>query len=262
MSERFMVTQTTVSVVSRAEEAEGVVTLRFDWEAPAAPGQFVMIWIPGVDEVPMSLSYLGDRKGVTVKNVGEATKALTSMQVGDRFVVRGPYGRGYHVPRGEILVVGGGTGMASLLPAMERIAANDVHTVIGARNLNELLFEERAAKASSMVKVSTDDGSKGFRGNAVQLAKLMMEQQDYDMVLGCGPEKMLFYLHQLCVEKDVPCQMSLERYMKCGAGLCGSCAMDGMRVCREGPVFSGDELKHLKEFGKQRRDECGRRVRL
>ncbi|MCG7841496.1 MAG: hypothetical protein MIO87_06225, partial [Methanomassiliicoccales archaeon] len=93
MSERFMVSQTMVSVVSRTEEAEGVVTLRFDWEAPAAPGQFLMVWIPGVDEVPMSLSYLGARKGITVKNVGEATEALTSMKVGDEFVVRGPYGR-------------------------------------------------------------------------------------------------------------------------------------------------------------------------
>lgn len=262
MSERFMVTQTTVSVVSRTEEAEGVVTLRFDWSAPAAPGQFVMVWIPGVDEIPMSLSYLGDGKGITVKNVGEATKALTSMQVGDSFVVRGPYGRGYHVPKGKLLVVGGGTGMASLLPAMERIAADEVHTVIGARNLNELLFEERAARTSSLVKVSTDDGSKGFHGNAVQLAREMMGQHDYDMVLGCGPEKMLYHLHQLCIEKNVPCQMSLERYMKCGAGLCGSCAIDGMRVCREGPVFGGEELKQLKEFGKQRRDESGRRVRL
>lgn len=262
MSEQFMVTQTTVTVVSRLEEAEGVVTLRFDWPAPAVPGQFIMIWIPGVDEIPMSLSYLGDRKGVTVKNVGEATKALTSMQVGDTFVVRGPYGRGYHVPKGKILVVGGGTGMASLLPAMERIGASDVHTAIGARTVNELLFEERAVKTSSMVKVSTDDGSTGFHGNAVQLAKQMMEHQRYDLVLGCGPEKMLFYLHQLCLEKNIPCQMSLERYMKCGSGLCGSCAIDGMRVCREGPVFTGEELKQLKEFGKQRRDECGGKMKI
>ncbi|HUT26460.1 MAG TPA: dihydroorotate dehydrogenase electron transfer subunit [Methanomassiliicoccales archaeon] len=262
MSERFMVSQTTVSVVSRTEEAEGVVTLRFDWEAPAAPGQFVMVWIPGVDEVPMSLSYLGERKGITVKNVGEATEALTSMKVGDEFVVRGPYGRGYHVPKGRILVVGGGTGMASLLPAMERVATDQVDTAIGARNVKELLFEERASRTSSLVRVSTDDGTKGFDGNAVQLAKVMMEERNYDMVLACGPEKMLYFLHQLCLEKNIPCQMSLERYMKCGAGLCGSCALDGMRVCKEGPVFSGEELKGLKEFGKQRRDECGRRVRL
>ena len=262
MSERFMVSQTMVSVVSRTEEAEDVVTLRFDWEAPAAPGQFVMVWIPGVDEVPMSLSYLGARKGITVKNVGEATEALTSMKVGDEFVVRGPYGRGYHVPKGSILVVGGGTGMASLLPAMERVATDQVDTAIGARNVKELLFEERASRTSSLVRVSTDDGSKGFNGNAVQLAKVMMEERNYDMVLACGPEKMLYFLHQLCLEKNIPCQMSLEHYMKCGAGLCGSCALDGMRVCKEGPVFSGEELKELKEFGKQRRDECGRRIRL
>jgi len=262
MMDRFMVTQTAVTIVSRAEEAEDVVTLRFDWSAPAYPGQFIMVWIPGVDEVPMSLSYLGDRKGITVKNIGEATKALTSLQVGDRVVVRGPYGRGYHVPQGKVLAVGGGTGMASLLPALERITATEVHTAIGARNAGELLFEERSKRTSAQVRVSTDDGSKGFHGNAVQLAKEMMSETRYDMVLGCGPEKMLFFLHQLCSEMNVPCQMSLERYMKCGAGLCGSCAMDGKRVCREGPVFTGEELAEMKEFGKQRRDECGGRLKL
>ncbi len=262
MTERFMVTTTTVRITSRTEEAEGVVTLRFDWDAPASPGQFIMVWIPGVDEVPMSLSYLGDRKGITVKNIGEATKALTSLQVGDMIIVRGPYGHGYRIPKGKILVVGGGTGMASLLPAMERIAAVDVHTAIGARNEKELLFEGRAKKTSSNVRVSTDDGSKGLHGNAVQLAKEMMAETKYDLVIGCGPEKMLFYLHQLCLEKNIPSQMSLERYMKCGGGLCGSCAIDGKRVCREGPVFSGDELREMKEFGKQRRDECGGRLKL
>ncbi len=262
MTERFMVTQAPVLIDSRTEEADGVVTLRFDWDAPASPGQFIMVWMPGVDEVPMSLSYLGDHKGITVKNVGEATKALTSLQVGDRIIVRGPYGRGYHVPKGKILAVGGGTGMASLLPAMERITTSSVDTAIGARTEMELLFEERSKKTSSNVRVSTDDGSKGFHGNAVQLAKEMMSATKYDMVLGCGPEKMLFFLHKLCLENGIPCQMSLERYMKCGGGLCGSCAIDGKRVCREGPVFTGEELKDMKEFGRQRRDECGGRLRL
>lgn len=262
MTERFMVTQTSVRIDSRTEEAEGVVTLRFDWSAPASPGQFIMVWMPRVDEKPMSLSYLGDRKGITVKNIGAATKALTSLQVGDKIIVRGPYGRGYHVPKGKILVVGGGTGMASLLPAMERIPAADVDTAIGARNEKELLFEERAKRTSSNVRVSTDDGSKGFHGNAVQLAKEMMSSTKYDMVLGCGPEKMLFFLHKLCLENAIPCQMSLERYMKCGGGLCGSCAIDGKRVCREGPVFTGEELREMKEFGRQRRDECGGRLKL
>lgn len=262
MTERFVVTQRSVKIESRTEEAEGVVTLRFDWDCPAAPGQFIMVWIPGVDEIPMSLSYLGDHKGITVKNVGEATKALTSLRVEDMMIVRGPYGRGYHVPQGKILAVGGGTGMASLLPAMERIPTANVHTAIGARNEKELLFEERSKRTSSNVRVSTDDGSKGFHGNAVQLAKEMMASTKYDMVIACGPEKMLYFLHRLCLENDIPCQMSLERYMKCGGGLCGSCAIDGKRVCREGPVFTGEELKEMKEFGKQRRDECGGRLRL
>jgi dihydroorotate dehydrogenase electron transfer subunit len=254
--------QAMVAIVSRNEEAKDVVTLRFDWDVPATPGQFVMVWVPGVDEVPMSLSYLGARKGITVKGVGEATNALTAMQVGGMIGVRGPYGRGYRIPEGKVLAVGGGTGMASLLPAVEAVPSAEVHTAIGARTEAELLFEERAKNASATVRVSTDDGSRGLHGNAVQLAKAMMAETRYDVVLGCGPERMLYHLHRLCLEQGIPCQMSLERYMRCGAGLCGSCALDGSRVCREGPVFTGEELKGMREFGKQRRDECGRRVRL
>ncbi|MFW5898419.1 MAG: hypothetical protein ACOCT7_01035 [Candidatus Saliniplasma sp.] len=88
----------------------------------------------------------------------------------------------------------------------------------------------------------------------------MME--DIDCVLTCGPEPMMQRTVKIASGKSIPIQASLERYMKCGLGLCDSCSIDGYQVCRDGPVFYDDELKKMKEFGKFERDKSGRKVRL
>lgn len=85
-------------------------------------------------------------------------------------------------------------------------------------------------------------------------------EKRYDCVLACGPEVMLWFTYKACEELGVDCQLSLERYMKCGAGVCGCCVMDDSRVCRDGPVFTRDQLSKLTEFGKSKRDACGRVV--
>lgn len=258
-----MAEQRIVRVEESVKEGSGITTLRFDLDRSIAPGQFLMVWAPGVDEVPMSASYIYGRKGISVKEVGDATKALCSLGPGDFIGVRGPYGKGYDIPPGKLLVVGGGTGLASLLPAADFIgdrAAVDI--LIGARTASELIFVERAKRLSHEVHMSTDDGSAGFKGTVVQMARERIAMKRYGMVLGCGPERMLEALLRLCQESSTPCQLSLERYMKCGAGLCGSCALDGLRVCADGPVFSGEALAGLREFGKSKRDESGQRIRL
>jgi dihydroorotate dehydrogenase electron transfer subunit len=250
-------------VSSAVPEGAGMTSLRFAFERPICPGQFLMVWIPGVDEVPMSASYIYGEKGITVKEVGEATKALSSLKPGGQIGVRGPYGRGYSLSPGRFLIVGGGSGMASLMAAADALddpPRTDI--LIGARTAGELVFVERAQRLSAEVHVSTDDGTRGRKGTVVEMAREHLAKKRYDMVLGCGPERMLRALMDVCDEAGVPCQMSLERYMKCGAGLCGSCAIDGLRVCADGPVFSGDELRKLPEFGSIKRDECGRRIKL
>jgi dihydroorotate dehydrogenase electron transfer subunit len=244
-------------------EGGGMTTLRFCFDRPISPGQFLMIWVPGVDEVPMSASYVYGEKGITVKAVGEATKTLSCLNPGDVIGVRGPYGNGFDLNPGMTLIVGGGSGMASLLPAAESINDQDkVDILIGARTSDELIFVERARLLSKEVHVSTDDGSKGRKGTVVDMAKGHLANKAYSLVLGCGPERMLRALLDECEKAGVPCQLSLERYMKCGTGLCGSCAIDGMRVCADGPAFSGDILRKLPEFGLHKRDECGRRIKL
>jgi len=244
------------------EEGSGITTLKFRFPG-GSPGKFVMVWVPGVDEIPMSLSYMGDLAGITVKNVGDATAALSALRPGDRIGIRGPYGTGWTIPDGRILCVGGGVGTAPLMPVLDTI--NDpsrVDVVIGARDASEIIFGERAKKRSNDVRISTDDGSRGFKGTAVALASAMMTEKTYDMVLGCGPEIMLRYLLIACEDSEVRCQVSLERLMKCGSGLCGSCVIDGMRVCVEGPVFFDREVKEMSEFGRCKRTSSGNIINI
>ena len=97
----------------------------------------------------------------------------------------------------------------------------------------------------------------GFHGNAVQLMRQKLEEKKYDCVIACGPPIMLKFLYLACKELGMKCQLSLERHMKCGAGACGCCVIDGLRVCKDGPVFTGEQIALMPEFGTVRRDECG-----
>lgn len=247
-----------VKITEVVAEGKDITTLRFALPTAAKAGQFVMVWIPGVDEIPMSLSYL--HGGITVKKIGEATAALAALQVGDQIGIRGPYGNGWTLPEeGRILCVGGGVGTAPVLAAAEAI--NDparVDVVLGARNEGEVIFIKRAEALAQQVQISTDDGSLGIKGTAVAVAERMMTEQKYAAVLGCGPEIMNKFLLQVCLAKQVPVQLSLERIMKCGAGLCGSCVINGRRVCADGPVFTGEEISAMPEFATSKRDHAGR----
>jgi len=249
-----------VRIISCRKESHDTKTFEFEMKGKAKAGQFVMVWIPGVDEVPMSLSATGDVKAITVKAIGEATRALHKLGENDVIGVRGPYGNGFSVKKGQkALAVGGGVGISALMPV---IRASGTDTVIGARNRSEVIMESEIRRYSKNVRISTDDGSYGFKGNAVELMREVMKDNDYDVVIGCGPEIMLYYVHKACVELGVDCRLSLERFMKCGAGLCGSCVMDGMRVCEDGPVFDKAQITKLKEFGRIRLDPSGAKVKL
>lgn len=241
-------------------ESNNIKTLRFHFDRNCIPGQFFMVWLPHIDEVPMSVSYTGNRKGITVKAVGEASHHLCSLEKGDRIWIRGPLGKGFSIEKKKTLCVGGGVGIAALLPAAEAIGDPAlVDIAIGAATCSEIIFEERARMAGT-VMVSTDDGTAGFKGTVVEMVSPMISSGEYEMILACGPERMLASLLSVCAENGIECQLSLERFIKCGSGLCGSCAVDGMRVCADGPVFSGAELLKMDEFGKIRRDPSGRRI--
>ena len=245
---------TGVAIKEIVEETPSIRTFVFDREIAARPGQFVMVWVPGVDEIPMALS---SPSSITVLKGGDATAALFAMHEGDLIGVRGPYGNGFTVS-GRTLAIGGGVGASPLLPL---ITAGQVETfLLGARTASELLFADRIRESATLM-VATDDGTAGHHGFVTQLMS-RVDLADFDHICVCGPEVMMAAVlavldREGCAERG---QFSLHRYMKCGVGLCGSCCTDphGLRVCRDGPVFTGDILLG-SEFGHYARDASGSR---
>jgi dihydroorotate dehydrogenase electron transfer subunit len=263
----------TLTIANVHDEYDDVRSFTFSDRlcANARPGQFVMIWIPGVDEVPMSLSMLNPVEklaAVTVKRVGEATAALHRMKVGDVIGVRGPFGRGYSTSRfRKVMIVGGGTGVASLAPLVELLAKRktEIMLMLGAKSRDELLFLDRLTSLSavkSRVVVTTEDASYGLQGLVTtQVENVLPKRKEFDMIYACGPEKMMHKMFLLSKRFNVRLQVSLERFMRCAIGLCGTCVIGKYRVCRDGPIFSSEQLLEVEdEFGRFRLGFDGRRL--
>jgi dihydroorotate dehydrogenase electron transfer subunit len=237
------------------EPAENFRTYIFDYAEPCQPGQFLMIWLPRINEKPFTISMTAPGKiGITVQQVGDFTKELFKLRVGDQFGVRGPYGNGYRIASPDnACVVTGGSGSAAIMPLIRSL--NDPLIIIGARTKNLLLYRE-ALKQAHFV---TDDGSYGTRGFVTDKLVELLASSPVKTVYTCGPEKMLKAVIDICVKNNVDCQFSLERYMKCGIGVCGQCTCGKKRVCAEGPVFSIEDLPDLTEFGQFKRSKTGGR---
>jgi len=250
------------TIRSKKQETPSITTLTFSDPCPIIPGQFYMVWIPGVDEVPMSVSIISEAiKGITFRQVGDATTALATLGKGDHIGLRGPYGNGFTLKARRPLFVAGGTGGAMLAPAIEQIQTKKrtATVIIGAKTKDDLFFERRLSSTGAHVLVSTDDGSKGFHGFASTLTKDLLAHSTFDAVYTCGPEPMMKTLLSLCPRTAF--EASLERYMKCAIGLCGQCCIgDGLRVCADGPIFTGETLKKIPDFGTFKRDAAGRKI--
>jgi dihydroorotate dehydrogenase electron transfer subunit len=161
-------------------------------------------------------------------------------------------------------MVAGGLGMAPVAPFVEQAIKHksSVDLVIGAKTSANLLFEKRASDAGANIHVATDDGSKGFEGFASDLAASILQKIKFDAIYVCGPEPMIVKVIDLAFARGLPVQASLERLMKCGIGICDSCAIDGRHVCKDGPVFSEKELRALGDLGRTKLDSSGRKVRV
>lgn len=173
------------------------------------------------------------------------------------------------IKKGNILIVGGGTGLIPLTFLGEQLANLDVKITFltGAKTKNELMFLDRIEsfiqKAHERMVVTTDDGSYGTKGIVTQPAEDLLKKEKFDMVYACGPEPMMHKMFLLAETYDVPFEVSLERLMRCAIGICGSCVLGGFRVCVDGPVFTREQLRQVKEeFGRFRLDFDGRRVKL
>jgi dihydroorotate dehydrogenase electron transfer subunit len=252
-----------VEVTDRVLETPSTVTLRFPFPAASAPGQFVMVWFPGDDELPMSLSYTeGTSKGVTIKAMGETSRNVQRLRIGARVGIRGPYGNRFDLSPHRILVVGGGSGAAVLAPAAELAAARGarVTVTLGATQSTELLFRRRFEGMGARVEVATDDGSEGAKGFVTAVADRLLATEQFDAVWTCGPEVMMQKVALAARSPRVPVFCSVERHMKCALGMCDACALGPFHICVDGPVFPAEHLLPLAEFGRSHRDPSGRRV--
>jgi len=237
--------------------------------AKAKPGQFLMLWIPGVDEIPLSILD-ADENGivsVAVKRVGEATQALHNKRVGDFIGLRGPFGNSFTLREGKILMVGGGIGMAPLSFLAKKLApkTSKLTLVIGAKTREELLFMKKLKKIckEENLLATTDNGSYGFKGLASELSESILTKEKYDAIYACGPEQMIRKVFETAEKAGISIEASLERLMRCAIGLCGSCVIGKYRVCRDGPVFDGNQLREVKgELGISKRDFNGKRIPL
>jgi len=230
------------------------------------PGQFMMVWIPDAEEIPISISYFnGLTIGLTIAAVGETTRKIHELKIHDYLYVRGPYGNGFKIPKGvsKIWIVGGGYGIAPLLLLAKKASSMNIEIVsfLGARSRDELLFYDQF-KLFGPVFVSTDDGSEGFQGDVATLVEKYVDSLKADLIYACGPEALIVKLIRLAYNHNLNLQASLERLIKCGIGLCGSCCLDplGLRVCKDGPVFPLRILIKLNEIGSYYRSFSGMKV--
>ncbi len=218
------------------------------------PGQFNMLWLPGIGEVPISLAGLdGDDLVHTIRNVGAVTDALCSLQVGDFLGVRGPFGAGWNLARArgrDVLVVAGGLGIVPLGPLVDELISDranfgQVSVVIGNRSPDTLLYPERVKSwAESLeVEVTVDVASPDWTGHVGVVTELLTAVNTdpaNQIAFVCGPEVMMRFAAEAVIDRGTPAEnvlVSLERNMHCAIGHCGRCQLGPMFICKDGPVL-------------------------
>ncbi|MFH1432047.1 MAG: dihydroorotate dehydrogenase electron transfer subunit [archaeon] len=252
-----------VKILDIIEESHNTKTFILEKEMKAKPGQFVMVWVPRIDEKPFTVTQNGMRMAISVRKVGKATEAMHRMKKGDILGIRGPYGNGTFDLKNKkrIILVGGGCGTLPLALLLEEAVKNKtkVDAIIGADTKKNLLFTDRFRKSGAHVTITTDDGTEGTKGFVTVALEEKLKTIKYDAIYTCGPEIMMSFVLKLGLKYGVEVQASLEHWMKCGFGVCGQCALDpsGLCVCKDGPVFSTDVLKNIVGFGSTTRNKSG-----
>ena len=257
---------TIVTIEKVIDETPTVRTLVFsDSIMPnVLPGQFAMVWIPGINELPMSvmISKESGKAAFTVRKHGLASTGLFNIKVGEQIGIRGPYGNAFDIKEGKLLLVGGGTGLVPMMRLLTHVkSTDDVTILIGAKSKDEVFFEDLANQLlqnnSHNVIVCTDDGSYGEKGFVTDVVEKLVNESHFDGVYTCGPEKMMYKTVQSAHSRGIFVQASLERMMKCGVGICGSCCVGEDLACKDGTIFDGNYLSKNKEFGHSHRNKAG-----
>ena len=229
-----------------------------------APGQFNMLYVFGVGEVPISISGAPDDPSAithTTREVGTVTRAMRRLRPGDRLGLRGPFGTAWPVEaaRGhDVVLVAGGIGLAPLRPALYHVLAHraDYGRVVllyGTRTPEDILFRAEMTRWRSRwdldVHVTVDRATRKWHGNVgvvtMLIPKIPFSPQDAVAMI-CGPEVMMRFTVQELYRRGIApgnVYVSMERNMKCALGLCGHCQLGPAFVCKDGPVFRFDALE-------------------
>lgn len=222
-----------------------------------APGQFMMVYVFGVGEVPISVSGSPFRAGpvvLTVRSVGAVSGAICSAEEDALLFLRGPYGNDWPVAGasgGDVVIIAGGIGLAPLRPVVlyileHRSEYGRVHLLYGARTPGDLLYTAQLEEWGEAIGVavtvdapSTDwDGRVGVVPQLVGSAEFAAETTT---AFVCGPEIMIRYSAEALLRRRLAGEqiiLSMERHMDCGVGLCGHCQLGPTLICRDGPVYS------------------------
>jgi len=233
---------------------------------PFLPGQFNMLYIFGIGEVPISISSDPANHASlvhTTRAVGTVTRVIARLKVGDQIGIRGPYGTSWPVEAGrnkDIVIVAGGIGLAPLRPAMYRILAERAHfgkvvLLYGARSPTDVLYkrllEQWRAHFDLDVFVTVDRATDSWRGSVGVVTKLI-SRAPFDpantLAMVCGPEVMMRFTTLELERRGVATDhiyLSMERNMKCAVGLCGHCQYGPIFACKDGPVFRYDQIQRL-----------------
>lgn len=233
-------------VVENKSLGGGIYQMVVFWPYPVQAGQFFMV--RGWDRFPLLSRPIsvhdGDGKTVTFlyEVRGEGTALLSQKEKGQTVTLTGPVGTGFPVENlsGKVALVSGGIGIAPLLLTAKNCKNSQITLFCGFRDKSYALESFRPYVQE--IRVATDSGKEGQKGFVTDL----FDPADYDFVVTCGPEIMMEKLAKSCIAKKVPCYVSMERHMACGVGACLGCTHETAHgpkcICKEGPVFLGEEL--------------------
>lgn len=247
-------------ILKREEMADNTVVLN-EIEAPliaqkAQPGQFVILMANETGErIPLTIADSDKERGsitVLYQVVGQGTRLFEALMEGDSYQdVIGPLGRPTHLEKvGTVVCVGGGTGTAVLHPITRSLKelGNHVIAIVGARNKNLLILEDKMRQASHELHLCTDDGSYGQHGLVTDVLKPVLEKEDVRLVVCIGPVPMMKFVSKLTQDFGVKTIVSLNPIMVDGTGMCGGCrvTVGGQMkfACVDGPEFDGHEVDY------------------
>ena len=252
------------------DESPNIKTFRLEPEEPLKfdTGEFVQLSVPGLGEAPFTPSSspnVAERLEITIMEAGEVTGKLHETPAGKTLGIRGPYGRGYPLEEmkgRDILVVGGGVGLAPLRSLLYMLMDSPedygkISLKYGARTPNHLIYKDQLDdwKDSSVIdlELTVDEGDESWEGN-VGVVTTLLEDPDVDTETGlavvCGPPIMMKFTAQKLLDHFNPedIYLSLEKNMSCGFGMCGHCQLGKYYVCKDGPVFTYDQVKGIPDL--------------